>query len=34
MNLEGKGGCTLLTRNTRDFEALEGMLAVEFYGNE
>jgi predicted nucleic acid-binding protein len=27
-------GCTLLTRNTRDFEALEGVLAVEFYGNE
>ena len=27
-------GCTLLTRNTRDFEALDGVLAVEFYGNE
>jgi predicted nucleic acid-binding protein len=27
-------GCTLLTRNTRDFEALEGVLAVEFYANE
>jgi predicted nucleic acid-binding protein len=27
-------GCTLLTRNTRDFEALEGVLAVEFYSNE
>ncbi len=27
-------GCTLLTRNTRDFEALDGLLAVEFYGNE
>lgn len=25
-------GCTLLTRNTRDFEALASMLAVKFYG--
>jgi predicted nucleic acid-binding protein len=24
-------GCTLLTRNTRDFEALAAVLAVEFY---
>ncbi|MFC2023809.1 PIN domain-containing protein [Chloroflexota bacterium] len=27
-------GCTLLTRNTRDFEALAEVLDVEFYGNE
>lgn len=27
-------GCTLLTRNTRDFGALAGVLAVEFYNNE
>ena len=27
-------GCTLVTRNTRDFEALAGTLAVEFYGDE
>jgi predicted nucleic acid-binding protein len=27
-------GCTLLTRNTRDFETLDGLLAVEFYSNE
>jgi len=27
-------GCTLLTRNTRDFEALADILAVEFYSNE
>lgn len=27
-------GCTLLSRNTRDFEALDRVLAVEFYGNE
>jgi predicted nucleic acid-binding protein len=27
-------GCTLLTRNTLDFEALDGVLAIEFYGNE
>jgi predicted nucleic acid-binding protein len=27
-------GCTLLTRNTRDFEALAEALAVEFYSNE
>lgn len=27
-------GCTLLTRNTRDFEALAGILAVEFYSSE
>lgn len=27
-------GCTLLTRNTRDFEALAGTLAFEFYSNE
>jgi predicted nucleic acid-binding protein len=26
-------GCTLLTRNTRDFEALEDVLDVEFYDN-
>lgn len=26
--------CTLLTRNTRDFKALAGLLALEFYGNE
>jgi predicted nucleic acid-binding protein len=26
-------GCTLLTRNTRDFEAVAGILAVEFYRN-
>ncbi|MBC8450225.1 MAG: type II toxin-antitoxin system VapC family toxin [Chloroflexi bacterium] len=25
-------GCTLLTRNTRDFAALADMLAIEFYG--
>lgn len=24
-------GCTLLTRNTRDFQALAGLVAVEFY---
>ena len=27
-------GCTLLTRNTRDFAALEAMISVEFYANE
>jgi predicted nucleic acid-binding protein len=27
-------GCTLLTRNTRDFVALQGLLAVEFYSND
>jgi predicted nucleic acid-binding protein len=27
-------GCTLITRSTRDFAALEGLLAIEFYGNE
>jgi len=27
-------GCTLLTRNTRDFVALETMISVEFYANE
>ena len=27
-------GCTLVTRNTRDFERLAGILAVEFYSNE
>jgi predicted nucleic acid-binding protein len=27
-------GYTLLTRNTRDFEALADVLAVEFYSNE
>jgi predicted nucleic acid-binding protein len=27
-------GCTLLTRNTRDFVALEAMISVEFYANE
>ena len=27
-------GCTLLTRNTRDFEALDGLVALEFYGRE
>ena len=26
-------GCTLLTRNTRDFVALEAMISVEFYAN-
>jgi predicted nucleic acid-binding protein len=28
------GGCTLLTRNTRDFEPLQALLAVEFYSND
>jgi predicted nucleic acid-binding protein len=27
-------GCTLLTRNTRDFETLDELLAIEFYSNE
>jgi predicted nucleic acid-binding protein len=27
-------GCTLLTRNTQDFEALGNVLAVEFYKND
>jgi predicted nucleic acid-binding protein len=27
-------GYTLLTRNTRDFEPLNELLSVEFYGNE
>jgi predicted nucleic acid-binding protein len=27
-------GCTLLTRNTRDFQPLDELLAVEFYSNE
>jgi predicted nucleic acid-binding protein len=27
-------GCTLLTRNTHDFEAVAGLLAVEFYSGE
>jgi predicted nucleic acid-binding protein len=27
-------GCTLVTRNTRDFEGLAGTLAIEFYSNE
>jgi predicted nucleic acid-binding protein len=27
-------GCILLTRNTRDFVALEAMISVEFYANE
>jgi len=27
-------GCTLVTRNTGDFESLVGVLAVEFYSNE
>ena len=27
-------GCTLLTRNTRDFEALGAVLKIEFYVNE
>jgi predicted nucleic acid-binding protein len=27
-------GCTLLTRNARDFEALDGLVALEFYGRE
>jgi predicted nucleic acid-binding protein len=27
-------GYTLLTRNTRDFEVLAGVLAVEFYSDE
>ncbi len=27
-------GCTLLTRNTRDFEALQMLLDVEFYSND
>jgi predicted nucleic acid-binding protein len=26
-------GCTLLTRNTRDFEAVAGVLAIEFYSS-
>jgi predicted nucleic acid-binding protein len=26
--------CTLLTRNTRDFEALGAVLKIEFYANE
>jgi hypothetical protein len=34
VNLKENGGCTLLIRNPRDFEALEGVLAVEFYSNE
>lgn len=28
------GGYTLLTRNTRDFEALQALLEVEFYSND
>ena len=28
------GGFTLLTRNIRDFQPLEELLAVEFYSNE
>jgi predicted nucleic acid-binding protein len=27
-------GCTLLTRNARDFAALEAVINVEFYANE
>ena len=27
-------GCTLLTRNTRDFVALDGLVALEFYSRE
>ena len=27
-------GCTLVTRNSRDFEDLAGILAIEFYSNE
>jgi predicted nucleic acid-binding protein len=27
-------GCTLLTRNTRDFEPLQALLSIEFYGDE
>ena len=27
-------GCILLTRNTRDFQPLDELLAVEFYSNE
>jgi predicted nucleic acid-binding protein len=27
-------GCTLLTRSTRDFEALLALLDVEFYSND
>lgn len=26
-------GCTLLTRNARDFEQLAGIMAIEFYNN-
>jgi len=29
-----RNGYTLLTRNACDFEALAGLLAVEFYGSE
>lgn len=29
-----RSGFTLLTRNTRDFEALADLMAVEFYSNE
>ena len=27
-------GCTLVTRNSRDFEDLAGIIAIEFYSNE
>jgi predicted nucleic acid-binding protein len=27
-------GCTLLTRNKRDFESLQALLEVEFYSNK
>lgn len=27
-------GCSLVTRNRRDFAALQGVLSVEFYENE